>query len=229
LNPTVQGHIGSGILGDLSVTPNATPPRHRSPVRERATSRERQTLRRHFRRLRKALSASAQSSHAAAIIRLYFTRGLALRAGTTGLYVATDGEVDLGPLLERLPTMRKRVALPVVRRQGIMTFHRYRDHASLVPNRFGILEPGPDAPVIATLAIDLLLVPLVAFDDSGTRLGMGVGYYDRCLGRVPAPLRPHLVGVAHEVQRSRDALPRDDWDVPLHGVLTEAGWQTFQK
>jgi 5-formyltetrahydrofolate cyclo-ligase len=186
-------------------------------------------LRRHFRRLRRSLDASTQSSHAAAVTRHYFTRGPALRASTIGLYFANDGEVDLTALLERLLRMRKRLALPVVRSHGIMTFHRYRAGTPLMPNRFGILEPGPRAPWLATIGIDLLLVPLVAFDESGTRLGMGAGYYDRCLGRVPAPLRPRLVGVAHEVQRSRTALPRNPWDVPLDGVLTEAGWQEFRQ
>ena len=191
--------------------------------------RERQALRRHFRRRRRALEARAQALNATAVSRHFFGRGLGLNARTTGLYFANDGEVDLTPLLARLLRMRKRIALPVVSRDGAMTFHRYRNGTALVRNRFGILEPRNHAPLVSPLAIDLLLVPLVAFDDFGTRLGMGAGYYDRYLGRVPPPLRPRLIGVAHEVQRSPRPLPREAWDIPLHGVLTEDGWHRFEK
>jgi 5-formyltetrahydrofolate cyclo-ligase len=73
----------------------------------------------------------------------------------------------------------------------------------------------------------VLFMPLVAFDDSGSRLGMGAGYYDRYLGRLPGGLTPLLVGLAHEAQRSNTPLPGNPWDVPLDGVVTENGWQPF--
>src|SRR5690606_29128219 len=122
---------------------------------------------------------------------------------------------------------RKRIALPVVSGGGVMQFHRYRRATPLIENRFGICEPAPGAARVAPLAVDLLLVPLVAFDDAGVRLGMGAGYYDRYLGRIPPAMRPRLVGLAHEIQRSPDPLPAAAWDVPLQGVLTEAGWHPF--
>jgi 5-formyltetrahydrofolate cyclo-ligase len=190
------------------------------------SNRTRQALRRQFRRQRKSLGERTQKLHAAAVARHFLVDGPALSAHTVGLYVAADGEVDLSPLLARLLRMRKRIALPVVRSHAMMTFHRYRAQTHLTPNRFGILEPSGE-PLLSLLAIDLLLVPLVAFDEHGTRLGMGAGYYDRCLGRLPSRLRPRLIGVAHETQRSREPLPRAPWDVPLHGVLTEDGWQRF--
>ncbi len=139
-----------------------------------------------------------------------------------------DGELSTVPLLARLVTTGKRVALPVVGKGGSMSLYRYRRHAPLVPNRFGIPEPAPGAPYVAPLSVDVLLVPLVAFDGYGVRLGMGAGYYDRFLGRLPPSMRPRLVGLAHEVQRSLDPLPFADWDVPLDGVITERGWQSFQ-
>ncbi len=108
-----------------------------------------------------------------------------------------------------------------------MSFYRYRRHTPLVANRFGIPEPAPGAPHVAPLSVDLLLMPLVAFDCFGVRLGMGVGYYDRYLGRLPATMRPRLIGLAHETQRSLDPLPFAEWDVPLDGVITEQGWHTF--
>lgn len=188
---------------------------------------ERQELRRHFRRKRRALNPGEQADHAEAVARHFFARGLHLKGRTVGLYFANDGELDATPLLARLLRTRKRLALPVVGERGEMAFYRYRADTRLVANRYGILEPAPGARYVAPLSIDLLLVPLVAFDCFGVRLGMGAGYYDRFLGRIPAAMRPRLVGLAHDCQRSLDPLPFDSWDVPLYGVITESGWQTF--
>lgn len=191
------------------------------------TPRHRRELRRRFRKQRRSLPVETQAEHAAAAARHFFTSGLPWHVRTVGLYLANDGELDTAPLLQRLPGMRKRVALPVVSRSGIMSFYRYRPGAALLVNRFGILEPAPGAAFVHPLALDLLLMPLVAFDDRGVRLGMGAGYYDRYLARIAPRLRPLLVGLAHEVQRSAEPLPAARWDVPLDGVITEAGWQRF--
>lgn len=191
------------------------------------TLRQRRELRRRFRRLRRSLDARTQADHAGAAARHFFTSSLPWHTRTVGLYVANDGELDATPLLERLPGMRKRVALPVVNRGGGLTFYRYRPGAELIVNRYGILEPAPGADFVHPLALDLLLMPLVAFDDHGMRLGMGAGYYDRYLARIPPRMRPLLVGLAHEVQRCPEPLPAASWDVPLDGVITEAGWQRF--
>ncbi len=112
------------------------------------------------------------------------------------------------------------------RNSNRMSFFVHRLEAPLTRNRFGIKEPPLRAPWINTRALDLVLAPLVAFDDQGNRLGMGGGFYDRHFGNLPQCLRPLLVGVAHEVQRAR-ALPAAPWDVPLDGILTEAGWRSF--
>jgi 5-formyltetrahydrofolate cyclo-ligase len=186
---------------------------------------ERTELRRLFRRKRRALSAELQHQHADAVARHFFTSGLGLRARTIGAYFAEDGELDLSILMSRLLSANKRLALPVVRPDGIMEFYRYRRGARLVVNRFGIFEPAPGAPFIAPLSIDLLLVPLVCFDRYGMRLGMGAGYYDRYIGHIPQGFRPRVVGIAHEIQRCADPLPYEPWDAPLDGVITEAGWQ----
>lgn len=187
--------------------------------------RERRALRQRFRRLRRALTRARQTANSEAAARHFFAAGLHLRGRTVGLYMAADGELDLTPLLARLLRTRRRLALPVVDRDQKLTFYQFHRNTGLAPNRFGILEPISGTSYLSPLSLDLLLVPLVAFDRSGTRLGMGAGYYDRFLGRLAPGLRPRLVGVAHEVQRSDDPLPRAAWDIPLDGVLTENGWQ----
>lgn len=227
LNRTVQGNIDSGILGDLSLAPVTPMVSKHSKRPGRGIGRP--ALRRRFRQRRRLLSAAEQAEHAESVARLFFTSGLVRRGRTIGLYLANDadGELSTEPLLARLLRARKRVALPVVSRAGTMRFHRYRRGAPLVTNRYGIREPGPGAAPVSPLGLDLVLMPLVAFDDRGVRLGMGAGYYDRYLGRLPPALRPRLIGLAHEVQRSPEPLPRAQWDVPLDGVLTEAGLHSF--
>lgn len=196
----------------------------------RAHAGGRRALRRHFRGRRRRLPPAAQAAHGEAVARHFFASGLARRGRTIGLYFSNDadGELSTLALLTRLLRTRKRLALPVVSRRGSMDFYRYRQRTPLITNRYGILEPAPGAPHLPPLALDLLLMPLVAFDDGGMRLGMGAGYYDRYLGRLPPTLRPRLIGLAHEVQRSALPLPAAAWDVPLDGVLTEAGWHPFK-
>ncbi len=188
----------------------------------------RRESRRRFRARRAALGTVEQIDHARAVARHFLTSPVTLSARTIGAYLAFDGELDPAPLIERLlQSRRRRLALPVVSAASRMDFYRLRRDTPLLANRFGIAEPAPGAAWVSPLSIDLLLVPLVAFDDRGVRLGMGAGYYDRFIGRLPLTLRPRLVGLAHDVQHSHDPLPCDPWDVPLQAVITESGWRHF--
>ena len=110
-----------------------------------------------------------------------------------------------------------------------MTFARYDPGLSLARNRFGIAEPARDAPTVAARFLDAVLLPLVAFDAAGTRLGSGAGYYDRCFAYRAARRTWHaplLVGVAFASQEVA-ALQRQPWDVPLDAVVTEQGLRRF--
>ena len=79
--------------------------------------------------------------------------------------------------------------------------------------------------------VDLLLLPLVAFDSAGTRLGMGGGFYDRSFAFLRDPAyqgkRPYLLGLAYTFQKTPDLLLRELWDVPLNAVATETALQVF--
>lgn len=185
---------------------------------------DRASLRRHYRNVRRRLSVAAQRRHALGIRRHFLCSPLVWRARRIAAYLAIDGEPDLQPLLASLAAMGKQLALPVIRRDRRMDFFAYDANTPLIPNRYGILEPAPGARYVHTLSLGLVLTPLVAFDDSGNRLGMGGGFYDRHFARVPDGLGPRLVGVAHEAQRA-PALEAAPWDQPLDGVLTEAGYR----
>ena len=106
---------------------------------------------------------------------------------------------------------------------GKMTFRVYRDGDVLVPDRFGIREPGPLAPEVPLGEIDLMFTPLVAFDRSGMRLGMGGGFYDRTLAeRKRTGSGPFPVGLALSCQEI-PSVPAEEWDMPLPAIVTELG------
>ncbi len=102
-----------------------------------------------------------------------------------------------------------------------LDFRLWTEDGTLVPAGFGTLAPPPDAPAAVP---DLVLLPLLGFDDSGTRLGYGGGFYDRTLAALP--VRPRLVGLAFAAQHLA-AIPRDQHDIPLDAVVTEDGVRMF--
>lgn len=190
------------------------------------------TLRARYRQLRQAMSASAQRQHASDAARAALVSGLLLGARCVALYLPADGELSPLPLAARLRQRGVRIVLPVVRRTPLrgphLLFRLWSRNTTLQLNRFGIPEPDAQAPTVPAIAIDRLLVPLVAFDHTGTRLGMGGGYYDRLLGGLPDGLRPRVIGFAHALQAAAQPLPRSPWDAPLDAVVTERGWQRFR-
>jgi len=141
-------------------------------------------------------------------------------------YFAFDGEPDLTTLFEQVFALGKQLYLPIVADpHSPLLFAPYRLEVPLVPNQFGIPEPAVTKEQCLTAGdLDLVLTPLVAFDDKGNRLGMGGGFYDRTFAfRIdPArPVKPYLLGLAFELQKVAD-LPCQPWDVPLDGIVTES-------
>ena len=112
--------------------------------------------------------------------------------------------------------------LPSLRAGNRLVFVEYRRGMPMRANRFGILEPC-NAPPVALKELDVVCLPLVGFDRSGGRLGMGGGFYDRTFTRSRTAAMPKLIGLAHSIQQC-EQLPRDPWDIPLAGVLTEREW-----
>ncbi len=144
-----------------------------------------------------------------------------MHAKTIAAYLAFDGEPSIAALFDDVRTATKRFLVPVIRAQQ-MKFAPLSENTNLRANRFGIAEPSHHVRG-RTRSIDVVLVPLVGFDEAGNRLGMGGGYYDRHFAFLRSRsvyIRPRLIGVAYELQRI-DAIPADPWDVPLSGIVTE--------
>jgi 5-formyltetrahydrofolate cyclo-ligase len=147
-------------------------------------------------------------------------------SGRVACYLTSDGEVDTGEIIERLWRMRKDVFLPVLSRlrHDRLWFAPAIPGMKLVPNRYGIPEPHVETrELVRAQELDLVLLPLVAFDKNGNRLGRGAGFYDRSLAflRHRRYLRtPRTLGLAYDFQRV-PKIAADPWDVALDGVVTD--------
>ncbi len=185
--------------------------------------KSRRVVRAEMRRRRRAMSEPERARMAQALARRLGASLRVRRARRVACYLSNDGEMDLGPVMDFLRDSGRQVLLPALHGSGLW-FLPYDRHTPLAPNRFGIPEPDVAAHTRCRARdLDLVLMPLVAFDVTGSRLGMGGGFYDRtfCYLRNRAFWkRPLLIGIAYEFQRL-EALPSRPWDVPLHGVATE--------
>lgn len=188
-----------------------------------SASGSRASIRRQMRCRRAALSRGERARAANRLARQLRQYHWAGRADRIGIYRAGMGELDPLPAFLRPPLRHKGLFLPTLDplRNGLLRFVPWTSGTRLVANRFGIPEPDlrqhSGAP---TWSLDLILMPLVAFDDDGNRLGMGGGFYDRTLEALwRHPVRPRLVGVAHRFQRV-GWIPTAEWDIPLDAVIT---------
>ncbi|KAA8557710.1 5-formyltetrahydrofolate cyclo-ligase [Pseudomonas sp. OVF7] len=186
-------------------------------------------LRRMLRKARRALTPSEQRRAALGLYRQLAQHPLFRRAKHISLYLPTDGEIDPRLLLRAAQRRGKATYLPVLSAwpRTKMVFQRVSPGEKLLPNRFRILEPRINACRQRKVwTLDLVLLPLVGFDDAGGRLGMGGGFYDRSLAylaRRKSWRKPTLLGLAHECQKV-DRLAQASWDVPLAGTVTDKYW-----
>ncbi|CAN5387947.1 5-formyltetrahydrofolate cyclo-ligase [soil metagenome] len=151
------------------------------------------------------------------------------------LYIPVNGEMDTQPLLMHCLNVGKHCYLPRLMPQPSkqLCFVQFQKNDSLTVNRLGIKEPSYNKQkAILPENLHVVLMPLVAFDNNGNRLGMGAGYYDNTFAflqnnTVVKPPRPMLIGLAYDFQEVAQ-LPKDSWDIPLDGVVTELGVRMFQ-
>lgn len=198
--------------------------------------RLRSTLRRQVRLARQALSPLQQQQNAIALLNQIDQLAELATAQHIALYLSNDGELDTAPLLAYLQGLGKTLYLPVLHPfcEGYLLFQRYDANTVMTVNKFGIREPKPDVSAIMLPAeLDIIFMPLVAFDARGHRLGMGGGFYDRTLSAIAGVAvagasraavtgaKPLLAGLAHQCQQV-DAIPAECWDVPLPLVITPA-------
>ena len=184
----------------------------------------RAATRREMRAARAALGVPERLAAADAVAAALASRPELRAPGHVAGYWAVGGELPLHRVQTRLAPGQV-WCLPVVQDDATLRFAPWRAGDATVANRFGIPEPAVDpGSTLDATELAVVLVPLVAFDAAGHRVGMGGGYYDRTFAfrRTTAP-PPWLVGVGYALQEVADAGARD-WDVRLDAVVTERGW-----
>jgi len=187
---------------------------------------DRSQIRQQMRKQRNALTPQ-QCREAACRVERELARSHLFRSSRhIACYIANDNELNLELLIERIWLSNKVCYLPILDsiRRNRLWFAPYRPQSEMRLNRFGIPEPVFDKrELVRAQSLDLVLAPLVAYDMTGNRLGMGGGYYDRSLAfllRRRHWHRPRLCGVAYDFQ-SVKRLPEQTWDVPLHAIATD--------
>jgi 5-formyltetrahydrofolate cyclo-ligase len=168
-------------------------------------------------------SAFAANPHAAHELAASFLRSVAPGRRVAG-YMPIGSEIDPGPLLALLAAEGVELALPVVRDSTrVLEFRAWRPGDALEPGAFGTQHPTLDSPVVRP---DMVLVPLLAFDRRGHRLGYGGGFYDATLASLRADRPITAVGCAFAAQRV-DALPDIATDQLLDWIVTEQDAHRF--
>jgi 5-formyltetrahydrofolate cyclo-ligase len=141
-------------------------------------------------------------------------------------YWPVRDEADPRALADALAAKGHAIALPRIHRpDDVLEFHLWRADDALSPNRHGIHEPLPQG---GTVVPQILLVPVLAFDADGARLGYGGGYYDRTLAHLRGSGHIVAIGVAYAGQEMA-SLPHHPHDQHLDRVVTENGVRTFGK
>ena len=179
---------------------------------------DKQTLRESLLPQRDALTADEVAAASGAIRERIVTSPFYAEAGCINCYVSFGREVDTHRLINRALGDGKRLSVPLCRKGRQLVHREIRSLDDLSPSRFGLLEPtNPDLPEVASSDFDLVLIPGLAFDLSGNRIGFGAGYYDGFLSRTSAP----KVALAYDFQ-VLDTIPTEPHDVPLDAIITQS-------
>ncbi|MEM7256447.1 MAG: 5-formyltetrahydrofolate cyclo-ligase [Pseudomonadota bacterium] len=145
------------------------------------------------------------------------------QATTVAAYISIRGEIDVSGLIESGSASGKQFYLPVLQEDS-MGFMAWTPGEPLVKKAFGLLEPDVSvSQAIDVRELDVVLTPLVVFDDQCNRIGQGGGFYDRTFAhrQMAKSGKPVLIGVAHESQRETRLTPQH-WDIPLDVIATES-------
>jgi 5-formyltetrahydrofolate cyclo-ligase len=179
-------------------------------------------LRKQAHAARAALSDEHRDDAARAVAHHFFESIAFAPEDVIAGYWRIRDELDCQPILVRLMDGGQKVVLPVVQGdEQPLDLRVWEADAPLYEAGFGTLAPSDLAPRAEP---DVVLMPLLGFDSSGTRLGYGGGYYDRTLAALPK--KPMLIGLAFAAQELA-SIPREAHDVPLHAVVTENGVRFF--
>lgn len=187
---------------------------------------EKRALRRAMAERRDALSPEQRSSMVAQATERFLGLPEVRNARTVAGFVSTRSEIDTAPLLDELRSRGAEVVLPRVSTGLIpprLRFHKGDKKTDLVFGIFGLREPSTECPEVMAHDVDVFMVPGLAFDPRGARVGYGGGYYDELAAYVrahPGATAARFVGFAFDFQLV-DTCPAGEWDVPLDCIVTD--------
>jgi 5-formyltetrahydrofolate cyclo-ligase len=190
-----------------------------------STIQQKNLLRKEIRKQRRQLTPLQQRNASLRLIKNLKRFKLLIRGKHIALYLGNDGEICPKALLSEIRSWGKKAYLPVIHplKTDKIVFCEVHESTRFIKNRFNISEPEfKSSRHIGNQFLSTVLLPLVAFDCSGNRMGMGGGFYDRAFAYKHRSRRnkPRLLGLAHELQR-QVSLPTNDWDVGLDAIVTD--------
>lgn len=187
-------------------------------------------IRKTIRDKRRRLTPAEQKKASESLLKRLCEKPEIVNANNIAIYLANDGELDPLAFIHWCWQQKKNVYLPVIHpfTKGHLLFLKYDQQSEMVHNPYGIAEPKLTMQAVLPFEqLDIILTPLVAFDEHGNRLGMGGGFYDRTLAKWFAEQRKNPnansklkpIGIAHDIQKL-DAIPYEHWDIPLPEIIT---------
>ncbi len=186
-------------------------------------------LRKQYKQIREQLTIAQVRKNSDNIAAQLFQTTFWQKSNTVMLYLSFQNEVITDQIYREGWNQGKTMLVPICSPQnGIMSMSVLSSFDQLIANRYGIRElPVHLQQIVPPEAIDLCLIPGIAFDRLGNRLGFGSGYYDRYLAKIPADVP--RIALAHSCQIFDDTLPTDQYDLPMDYMLTELGLEQRKK
>ena len=192
---------------------------------------ELKTLRKQLRQQRRAVTRTQQQQAQQAVLQRLLRLPKFQYAKKVGLYLDAFGEIHTQRIIEYCFVQGKQVYLPMICNMNQQLVWVEISRHQYINKRFSHHPLGMKEPMASrgkhVSHLDLLIMPLLACDKYGTRIGMGGGYYDRTLAS--APQRPYRLGIAHDFQLIHANLPRKNWDQPLDALLTPECFLQFKR
>ena len=179
--------------------------------------------RQNLRNRRKNLSSQERARASLEISKNVLQSNLLSTSTAIGIYLQNDGEVDPEWIVKNYSVKKKSFYVPVINNDDseLLLFSKYEHKMQFKKNKYGIREPESPTLIDANF-LDVVLMPLVGFDRTGNRIGMGGGFYDRTFKFLSGrkKIKPLLIGLAYSIQEVAN-IPNRPWDIPLNFIATE--------
>lgn len=192
-------------------------------------SNKKKQIRKDILEVRRSMDIDKKDTYDTLIEKSFFESSFYKEAKNIFIYISYDSEINTKRIINRAINERKNIYVPRTEFDTkLMNAVKINDFSNLVESRYGILEPKKEEPFIDPNELDIIVVPGVAFDKNGGRIGYGAGYYDRYFKRINEKNKARITKLAliYDFQLI-DEVPTDEEDVLIDAVLTEKQFIKF--